>query len=114
MTPTLVEILSAQFGYDDRPVVQVDHLSLHPSRCLGIFGPNGVGKTTLVRGLTGLLPPLSGTVTRTLKINFGYLPQHRAMELHWHMTGLDAASMALSAQKRFGWIGNHARVRDAM
>jgi ABC-type Mn2+/Zn2+ transport system ATPase subunit len=115
----LVEITGATFGYDQRrPVVRVNSLSLHAGRCLGVFGPNGAGKTTVVRGLTGLLPPVSGTVNRAENsaIRFGYLPQHRALELHWPMTGFDAAAMALSALRRFGRIRRRdaAKVREAM
>src|SRR4051794_36226426 len=98
----LVEISGATFGYGRKPVVQVQALALHAGRCLGVFGPNGSGKTTLVRGLTGLLKPLSGSVTRGEGAQrFGYLPQQRAMELHWPMTGFDAAAMALSALRPF-------------
>jgi ABC-type Mn2+/Zn2+ transport system ATPase subunit len=41
-----------------------------------------------------------------------YLPQHREMELHWPMSGLDAASLWASAKGRFGRLG-HA-MRDAV
>src|SRR3954454_2725303 len=110
----LVEARDAVFGYGDRPVVRVGALTLHPGRCLGIFGPNGAGKTTLVRGITALLPPMSGSVARR-PVRFGYLPQHRALDLQWPMSGLDAASMAVSAARRFGWVGrDRARVCEAM
>jgi ABC-type Mn2+/Zn2+ transport system ATPase subunit len=128
----LVEITSATFGYERRPVVRVDSLSLHAGRCLGVFGPNGAGKTTLVRGITGLLAPMSGSITRqpagatseseslgdvsTREPRFGYLPQYRAMDLHWPMTGFDAAALALSALRPFGWLRRRdvAKVREAM
>ena len=114
----LVEVRQAVFGYGERPVVRVDHLALHPGRCLGVFGPNGAGKTTLVRGVTGLLRPLSGTVAQGTPfaapdeyqppqaVRFAYMPQQRAMDLLWPMTALDAASMATSARRRFSWMGN--------
>src|SRR4051812_12854378 len=114
----LVEVRDAVFGYGERPIVRVDALHLRAGRCLGIFGPNGAGKTTLVRGVTGLLAPMSGTVVRgeSELLRFGYLPQHRAMELHWPMTGFDAAAMALSALRPMGRIGGRdtGRVREAM
>jgi zinc transport system ATP-binding protein len=105
----------AMFGYADRLVVRIESLTVDRGRCLGIFGPNGAGKTTLVRGLVGLLTPLSGVVNRISGVRFGYLPQHRSLDLHWPMTGFDAAALAMSAQKRFGWIGSDSRtVREAM
>jgi ABC-type Mn2+/Zn2+ transport system ATPase subunit len=117
----LVRVEHATFGYGDRAIVRVEQLALRAGRCLGIFGPNGSGKTTLVRGVTGLLPPLSGKVERPTPqaVRFGYLPQHRAMELHWPMTGFDAAAMATSARRRLGWIGrwlapDSGSIRDAM
>ena len=104
-----IEAHDAVFGYAKRAVVRVDQLQLDSGRSLGIFGPNGSGKTTLVRGLTGLLSPMSGTVTRRADLRIGYLPQHRALDLHWPMTALDAAAMATSARTRFGWIDRHHR-----
>lgn len=105
----LVELQTAVFGYGNRRVVQADNLCLYPGRCVGIFGPNGSGKTTLVRGLIGLLTPLSGRVVRiNAELRLGYLPQFRLMDMHWPMTAMDAASMAVSAGRRFGWIGSSA------
>ena len=101
---TLIEVKRATFGYENRPVVQIHGLDLRAGQCLGMFGPNGSGKTTLVRGITGLLAPMNGEVVRKVQIRVGYLPQHRGMELHWPMIAFDAASMALSARMRLGWI----------
>jgi ABC-type Mn2+/Zn2+ transport system ATPase subunit len=101
---TLIEVKHATFGYENRPVVQIQGLALRAGQCLGMFGPNGSGKTTLVRGITGLLPPMKGEVVRKVQIRVGYLPQHRGMELHWPMIAFDAASMALSARMTLGWI----------
>jgi ABC-type Mn2+/Zn2+ transport system ATPase subunit len=108
----LVKVEQAIFGYGSRAVVRVDQLAVLPGRALGIFGPNGAGKTTLIRGVTGLLAPMSGVVTRRpgaegagpRSIRFAYMPQQRTMELHWPMSGLDAAAMATSARRTFGWL----------
>jgi ABC-type Mn2+/Zn2+ transport system ATPase subunit len=105
----MVEVRGAAFGYAGRPVVRADGLRLRRGRCLGIFGPNGAGKTTVVRGITGLLTPVAGEVVRRVGgVRFGYLPQHRAMELTWPMSALDAAALATSARRRFGWL-RHTR-----
>ena len=124
MHPThniLLQTQSAVFGYGDRPVIEALNLQLCSGQCLAIFGPNGAGKTTLIRGLTGLIKPMSGSVKRTeagdssRPFRFGYIPQQRAMDLHWPMTGLDAACMASSASQTFGWMRRgKAKVIDAM
>lgn len=120
MSDTLIEVKNAIFGYGSKAVVRVEQLQLERGKCLGIFGPNGSGKTTLVRGITGLLSPIDGQVAhephrlaasvttgsiRAAKLRISYLPQHRAIELHWPMSALDAAALATSARRLFGWMG---------
>lgn len=100
----LIDVRDAVFGYGEREVVRVDALQLRAGQSLGIFGPNGAGKTTLVRGLSGLLRPLRGSVERSADLRIGYLPQYRAIDLNWPMSGLDAALLAISARRRFGWV----------
>ena len=49
--------------------------SLNPAERTGLVGPNGCGKTTLMRILAGLEPPSSGHVSRDRSLRIGYLPQ---------------------------------------
>jgi len=101
---TRVRIPRAVFGYGGRSVVLAEDLCIRAGAILGMFGPNGAGKTTLVHGLSGLLKPIEGTVERERGLRFAYVAQQRAMELHWPMTGLDAAGIALSASRWFGRV----------
>lgn len=118
MIDPLIEVKNAVFGYGSKAVVRVEHLQLGRGQCLGIFGPNGSGKTTLVRGITGLLGPMGGQVShqhaaasatpgngKSNALRISYLPQHRNIELHWPMSALDAAALAISARRLFGWMG---------
>jgi ABC-type Mn2+/Zn2+ transport system ATPase subunit len=110
----LINVTDAQFGYGARVVVEVNELALCAGEAMGIFGPNGAGKTTLIRGISGLLKPMSGLVVRSDDLRIGYLPQYRAIDLSWPMSGLDAGLLAISARSRFGWVGSQKRKARAM
>src|SRR4030065_2608161 len=49
--------------------------NLNPGARTGLVGPNGCGKTTLMRILAGLEPPSSGHISRDPHLRIGYLPQ---------------------------------------
>ncbi|EHQ89386.1 ABC-type multidrug transport system, ATPase and permease component [Desulfosporosinus youngiae DSM 17734] len=76
------------FAYDNRNMILSDiSLTIHPGEIVALIGPSGEGKTTLVRMLLGLLPPLNGAiyllhknygkvlVSDNTKKHFSYVPQ---------------------------------------
>ena len=68
---------------------------------VGVIGPNGGGKTTLLKIILGLLKPSGGTVDfyvprRNL---FGYLPQHNAFDKHFPLTVEDVVLSGLLSEK---------------
>ncbi len=59
-------------GYDPtRPLLRVPDLTVRRGERVAIVGPNGVGKTTLLRTLLGELEPLAGTVRRGTGVRVG-------------------------------------------
>lgn len=58
----MLEINHLSFSYANRGILEDLSLSFSPGKFYGIIGPNGCGKTTLIRLLCGLLSPLEGTV----------------------------------------------------
>ncbi len=60
MTLAVTDLSVARGGV---PVLQGVSFSVKPGRALILRGPNGIGKTTLLRTLAGLQPPLAGLIT---------------------------------------------------
>lgn len=58
----IVQIRDLDFAYRDQPVLRGINLEVEAGTTLGIIGPNGGGKTTLVRLLLGLLRPTRGSI----------------------------------------------------
>ncbi|MFN3534738.1 MAG: ATP-binding cassette domain-containing protein, partial [Desulfatiglandales bacterium] len=64
MTPPeyVIEIEDLSFAYGNRPILEGINLRVKERDFLAIIGPNGGGKTTLVRLILGLLTPQKGTI----------------------------------------------------
>lgn len=75
----LLRISSASFGYAGRAVISDVDLAVRAGDFLGIVGPNGGGKTTLFRGLLGLVAPITGHVERG-DARIGYVPQRETLD----------------------------------
>jgi len=76
MNKPLVLIKSVTAGYDTNIVLKDVSLNVFRNDFIGIIGPNGGGKTTLIKVLLGLLPAFKGEVIFSSgKIKTGYLPQ---------------------------------------
>lgn len=78
----LIEIKDLTAGYENKPEVLKDvSFTIYVDDYLGIIGPNGGGKTTLLKTILGLLPVRKGSITyydkgeKTASLNIGYLPQ---------------------------------------
>ena len=68
-----VSLAGASLGYGRRPVLAQIHLAVERGEFVVLRGPNGGGKTTLLKALAGLLPPLAGR--RQAAARIGYVPQ---------------------------------------
>jgi ATP-binding cassette, subfamily F, member 3 len=79
MSLITVNSLSKSFGAED--LFANVSFSVTKGARLALVGPNGIGKTTLLRILIGQEEPSSGTVTRTRSLRIGYLPQEADFEL---------------------------------
>jgi ATP-binding cassette subfamily F protein uup len=77
----ILELHDINKSYDGRTLIENFSYTLKPGERIGIIGPNGVGKTTLLEIITGRVAPDGGTVEVGQTIRFGYYDQeNRALD----------------------------------
>jgi zinc transport system ATP-binding protein len=90
MSP-LIKIKNLTVGYDKIPVLHNVNLEIYENDFLGVIGPNGGGKTTLLKAILGLLKPIQGKIIFRSDIQrrnkpFGYLPQVKYIDRNFPIT----------------------------
>ena len=75
----VLEADSISYAWDDLSILNDFSTTIMRGDKVGIIGPNGTGKTTLIRLLLGDLEPQSGTVKTGTKLEVAYFDQHRAV-----------------------------------
>ena len=73
----VIDIEGISKAYGDRLLIDNLTFKLPPGGIVGVIGPNGVGKTTLFRMLTGQEKPDSGSITVADNVHLGYVDQSR-------------------------------------
>jgi zinc/manganese transport system ATP-binding protein len=102
-------------GYDRHPAVH--HLTgeIEAGSLTALVGPNGGGKSTLLKAVTGTLAPLSGTITLdATRHDIAYLPQAAEIDRSFPISVFDFVSTGLWTRLGiFGGVGRAERVRIA-
>ncbi|MGO9117152.1 MAG: metal ABC transporter ATP-binding protein [Desulfomonilaceae bacterium] len=87
------------FSYDGHPVLEDVNLSIPQGDFVSVIGPNGGGKTTLLKLMLGLLRPSRGEVKifglnpEKARPRVGYMPQHAQLDPQFPATVMDVALM---------------------
>ena len=120
--PAVIELDQVTFSYIKQPILENVSFQIFKNDLVTIVGPNGGGKTTLVKLMLGLLKPSSGHITifdqppHVSYKRIGYMAQHVGVDPQFPVTVLDVVLMGRLGLKRAGWFGikDRAAARQAL
>ena len=114
-----IDINNLSFCYDTVPVLEDVNLKVAPGEFAPLVGPNGGGKTTLLKLLLGILKPVTGTIAvlggtpEKTRLKVGYMPQHADLDPQFPVTVMDVVLLGRlggrfggrysKADKRLAW-----------
>ncbi len=114
----MIEISNLTLGYNRHPVIH--HLSLKIGRgdSVAVVGPNGCGKSSLLKGIMSFVKPMEGEIRCAApREKIAYLPQSSTVDKTFPMTALEFAASGLFYKKGFfGGLdrGDYALVEGAL
>ena len=110
----VVEVRNVSFSYQATPVLEDVNLTIYERESVCIVGPNGGGKTTLLRLMLGQLQPTQGEIRifglppEQARLRLGYMPQRSEYDPLFPVTALDVVLMGRLGQPGLrGWLGWH-------
>ena len=97
----LLELREITAGYEQAVVLRDVNLTIHEHDFIGIIGPNGGGKTTLLKVILGLLKPFSGEIVYHISKQslFGYLPQNSRFDARFPISVKEVVLSGLMSEK---------------
>jgi ABC-type Mn2+/Zn2+ transport system ATPase subunit len=109
VSSALVTLEGAALGYGREAILRDVSITVHAGDFLAVVGPNGGGKTTLLRTLLGVLPPLAGRRLQPGPLRVGYVPQRDHVDAYWP---LSVAEVALMGRYRLVGVGRRPGAVD--
>jgi len=101
----VIEFADVTLGFGARTVLAGIDLTIRDNEFIGVLGPNGSGKTTMMRAILGLLPPRNGAI-RVLgrpvargNPAIGYMPQMRGALDQLRLSGWDFVASGVNGHR---------------
>lgn len=110
MSSPLVEVKNMDVAYQKKLVLSNVSLSVFDHDFIGIIGPNGGGKTSLLKAILGLIKPVGGSVKLRLNSSeIGYLPQGNQVDENFPITVKEVIASGLEHGLKIGLGSKRSR-----
>lgn len=105
LRPALIRLRNVYFERGQRTILSDINLTIRRGDFVAVTGPNGGGKTTLMRLILGLLKPSSGVIERLQKaIRVSYLPQKSSIDSNYPISVRDVIASGLPGKDTDGMV----------
>jgi len=106
----LVALEGVTCGYGSEAVLVDVDVDVAKREFVGIVGPSGAGKTTVLRVIAGSMPPAHGRVRRRAGLRVAYVPQIETINWSFPVTVQECVLMARVSGRRLPWASRAERV----
>lgn len=99
----LIELRNITAGYDNNIILDSVNMKIHDNDFIGVIGPNGGGKTTLIKVILGVIKPMKGEIifkNNKTKNLIGYLPQYNIFDKAFPISILEVVMSGLMSNKK--------------
>lgn len=111
----IIECKNLSFAYQGEEVLKDINFDVYDKDFLAIIGPNGGGKTTLIKLILGLLTPKKGEIKyQTLREKIGYVPQDTCINPDFPIQVIDVVKMGFLKPKIFGFRAEKKQIKEAI
>ncbi len=106
----IIKFEKVSFCYQIKPILKDVNLTIDEGDFIGIIGPNGGGKTTLLKLLMGMLTPHTGHIKvfnkdpKEIRDKIGYVPQSYNIDKSFPITTLEVVLLGMLTRSRFGFF----------
>lgn len=110
----LISLTDISLTRDQRPILTDISMDVNAGDFIAITGPNGGGKTTLLRVMLRLLKPDKGNVTYCGDLTTGYLPQKNMIDSHFPISVYEVVASGLLAEKGLSKVDTKRRIQEIL